>query len=368
MTKVPANVPLAFDVVDKTGRRIGARHHNWIQVRAGETLECNGCHTHTTTAPALPIPHGYSDAPTALNGGAPTGPYDFTGTKLNNFTAKMGETMAEARIRVSCTNASSVFLTTQIACPELSPNVSPVFFDQWADDAMKVASDLSLRYDQLDPAMAAGIPASAGCVTTWDFTCRTIVNYETSIEPLWSLPRTDTATGTLDYTCTVCHNNQDAASAAMVPAGQLDLSSGLRQDNPDRFKSYQDLLIQDDVQWQLVGTALAPVTQDIQLVVNGVPQFQTMVDPMTGLTVFVLDAMGNKIPIMVTVNVPAAEPPSMRVNGALASSRFFDRFTAPGMGTVEHAGLLSAAELRLLYEWLDIGAQYFNNTFDAPPP
>ena len=50
-------------------------------------------------------------------------------------------------------------------------------------------------------------------------------------------------------------------------------------------------------------------------------------------------------------------------NGALASPLFFNRFTTPGMGTVEHAGLLSRAEMRLLYEWLDLGAQYFNNTF-----
>jgi hypothetical protein len=276
----------------------------------------------------------------------------------------MGETMAEARMRVSCTNGSGVFLKTQLGCPQLSPNANPVFFDLWA--AAPVASDLELRYGNLDPAMAAGIPTSLACRFVWNRNCRTIINYETSIDPLWSLPRTDTATGTLDYTCTVCHNNKDAATAPMVPAGQLDLSAGVRQDNPDRFKSYQDLLVQDDVQWQLVGGALTPVTQDIQLVVNGVPQFQTMVDPVTGLTVQVLDAMGNPIPIMVTVNVPANEPPSMSVNGARASSRFFDRFTTPGIGTVEHMGLLSPAELRLLYEWLDIGAQYFNNTFDAP--
>ena len=31
---------------------------------------------------------------------------------------------------------------------------------------------------------------------------------------------------------------------------------------------------------------------------------------------------------------------------------------------VAHTGMLSAAELRLLSEWLDIGAQYFNNPFD----
>ncbi|MBA1331342.1 hypothetical protein QQ73_09315, partial [Candidatus Endoriftia persephone str. Guaymas] len=41
---------------------------------------------------------------------------------------------------------------------------------------------------------------------------------------------------------------------------------------------------------------------------------------------------------------------------------FFDRFAAGG----SHADYLSPAELRLLSEWLDIGAQYWNNPFDIP--
>ena len=44
------------------------------------------------------------------------------------------------------------------------------------------------------------------------------------------------------------------------------------------------------------------------------------------------------------------------------ASRFFTVF-APG-GT--HAGWLTVAELRLVSEWLDIGAQYYNNPFDVP--
>ncbi len=41
---------------------------------------------------------------------------------------------------------------------------------------------------------------------------------------------------------------------------------------------------------------------------------------------------------------------------------FFSKF-APG-GT--HEGRLSAAELRLVSEWVDEGAQYFNDPFVAP--
>jgi hypothetical protein len=40
---------------------------------------------------------------------------------------------------------------------------------------------------------------------------------------------------------------------------------------------------------------------------------------------------------------------------------------APGSGST-HAGYLTPAELRLVSEWLDIGAQYFNNPWDPAVP
>ena len=52
-------------------------------------------------------------------------------------------------------------------------------------------------------------------------------------------------------------------------------------------------------------------------------------------------------------------------NAAL-SNAFLSRF-AVGSGST-HAGFMTPAELRLLSEWLDIGAQYFNNPFDPKAP
>jgi hypothetical protein len=52
-------------------------------------------------------------------------------------------------------------------------------------------------------------------------------------------------------------------------------------------------------------------------------------------------------------------------NGAL-SSAFLARFAA-GSGST-HAGYLSPAELRLISEWSDIGAQFFNDPFDPLAP
>ena len=37
--KVPADVAFALTVLDANGRRIGAAHHNWLQLRAGPGTE-----------------------------------------------------------------------------------------------------------------------------------------------------------------------------------------------------------------------------------------------------------------------------------------------------------------------------------------
>ncbi|MGB5245305.1 MAG: hypothetical protein WBN34_02065, partial [Woeseia sp.] len=57
MVKVPANVALALSVLDAEGHRITARHQNWLQLRPGQLLECNGCHIAQSG-----ISHGRSDA------------------------------------------------------------------------------------------------------------------------------------------------------------------------------------------------------------------------------------------------------------------------------------------------------------------
>jgi hypothetical protein len=48
--------------------------------------------------------------------------------------------------------------------------------------------------------------------------------------------------------------------------------------------------------------------------------------------------------------------------GNARGSRFF-----AVMNDSVHAGMLSTAELRLLSEWLDIGAQYYNDPFPPTP-
>ncbi len=324
--KVPANVPLAISLLDKDGRRIGSRHTNWLQVRPGEVVSCNGCHS-----PTAGMSHGRADAFLPLHSGAPFDGYQYPNT-VGSIFANFGETMAEARTRLDAT--------------ALNPTVDIVYNDAWTDPvAAGRAADtpFSYAYSDLDPAIPAPV-SSPGCLTTWTTGCRIVINYERNIHPLWARDRGAN-------TCTGCHAPTDAAGNPRVPDAQLDLTDGASDQNPDHFKAYRELLFNDNEQ-EVSGGVLADIL--VQATdADGNPLFQTDAngDP-------ILDSNGNMIPIMVTVNVS----PSMSVNGAAASTRFFSIF-APG-GT--HDGRLDPVELKLLAEWLDIGGQYYNNPFDAP--
>jgi hypothetical protein len=73
------------------------------------------------------------------------------------------------------------------------------------------------------------------------------------------------------------------------------------------------------------------------------------------------DIDGNPIEDVVPIPSPAS------VAGARASDEFFERFEDSAANqTVDHYNTLSGAERRLIAEWLDIGAQYYNNPFDVP--
>jgi hypothetical protein len=75
----------------------------------------------------------------------------------------------------------------------------------------------------------------------------------------------------------------------------------------------------------------------------------------------VLDGEGNPVttPVYQMIDGP------MSAGGANASDRFFSRLETENTVDV-HYQALSAIELKMISEWLDIGAQYYNNPFLAP--
>jgi hypothetical protein len=327
--KVPANIPFAISVLDKDGKRITGRHQNWLQVRPGELLTCNGCHE-----PASGTSHGRMDAFDGLYSGAPFDGYIFPNTET--FFGDAAETMAESRTRLDPTAL------------ELSVDIR--YQDVWTDEAAAARpkdAPFDYSYADLDPALMA--PAGSSCQTNWDTLCRIVINYEQHIHPLWNLDRGPS-------TCTTCHTNKDAGGQDMEPVGQLDLTDGASDLNADHFKAYRELVSQD------LEEILDPATGN--LIIREEPVFDQ-----NGQPVFVTDANGDLVldglgnPIQQTQTFPVT--PSMRVAGAALSDQFFSRFSDPA--DTDHFGTLSPAELKLIAEWLDIGGQYYNNPFEVPP-
>ncbi len=324
--KIPAGVPFALDVLDVNGRRISPRHNNWMQIRAGEVLNCNGCHVPAGAQASAPpaISHGRQELFASAWAGAAT-----TGLPFPNsnpaFFANQGETMAEARARVSC----------QTDCAAQLPSVDVLYEDVWTDPVpagRPADAAFNYRYGQL----ATAAPTSATCQSAWSALCRITIHYPDHLQPLWVTPRLVLDAGgavIADNTCVGCHSPADAAGTVRVPAAQLDLSGGASPDEADHFVSYRELLFTDNAQEVNMGAL-----QDI--LVPGPP------DPVTGLPTL----------------VPVPVAPSMSGAGARASGTFFSRFDAGGT----HAGWLTTAELRLIAEWLDIGGQYYNDPFMAP--
>ena len=357
--KVPANVAFQISILDENGRRISNQptpvsffsptHRNWLHVRPGEVMTCNGCHTPQAAAPA--ISHGRRGSFNSVNPGAPAnGSFPNTVAAL---TGTVGQTMAQVRAEDMCqlNNGSS-------AC-NLSVNM--IFADYWTDPVLAgraadtlfgrcyTAISTDVRIDPLDigityncadasatsnaSVLSTPAPVRDSCETSWASQCRITINYTTHIQPLWDLDRLVDPMDPLSVNnrCTTCHQPLDAMNAAQVPAGQLDLRGLPDPNQADHLISYRQLLFTRIAQ-ELNGTMLRD-------------ECRVMRDPLT-------DLCPNDD--FVTVSRPMV-PLNAR------GSRFFT-----AINNATHAGFMNPAELRLISEWLDIGAQYYNDPFLAP--
>lgn len=249
--------------------------------------------------------------------------------------------MAQTRNRLQCRAG---------AC---DPTLDLLFTDVWTDPAMREPdTEFSYRYADLETESPL---SDAACSGSWNVFCRSIIHYEQHIHPLWSLPRPvfdASNTQVDDHTCTLCHDTDDNG-VTVLPDAQLDLSDGPSEDEPDHFAAYRELLVPDNLQQVVDGILvdiLVPQTDE-----NGQPLYET--DDNGEL---VLDGSGNPVPLP-DAPVPVPGGASMEA-GSANNGRFLGLFDPGGV----HAGYLSDAEKRLIAEWLDIGAQYYNDPFMAP--
>jgi hypothetical protein len=367
--KVPANIPLAVEVLDGEGRRIGPRHDNWFQVQPGDTLTCTGCHDLANGGNPPEIhARGDGEAP-SINAGVPgTGQLANTlipGTPAPNpYFGTPGRTLAEVRFDSWSLEQTTPDMPTPTIEPQLDADL--VYRDYWTDPAVR-ARDTKYEYRYTDLLAAMTPPTNSFCIP-WAYNCRVTINYPDHIHEIFQLDRgvdaftplapanpanndpTNTplvvdammTDGIGDDTCVSCHTT---ANGTRLPYGQLDLTSDPNQDPNNRYRSYQQMFQNRQGQFFDAGAmSLQPFT--------------------------VLDANGNP------VNDPAASIAPIMTSAGARRSFFIEKMTGTELeagraiqaGTVDHTAMLSGAELKLISEWLDLGAQNFNDPFDPEAP
>lgn len=352
--RVPANVAFRIAILDANARRIAPNHTSWLQLRPGEVLACNGCHQGGTGTS-----HGRRDlwaadgAFASIWGGASVANTAFPGTGTTSaiLPTCVGETMAQARYAVKCLDDGTADVQDANPTSAAVPSVNVDFTDVWLGGG---PGNASIAYDY--SALNTPPPTSRACASSWNSGCRIVINYAASqpgspsasvaiIEPLWSVSRgTVPVGGTVGAnTCINCHSVRTGpdlpctlvvngvtvsqpVSQVLGPAGALDLSIDPAQDPEVQDRSY-DQLLNGHTSPGNTGMDAATCTQ-----------------------------------------TPATAQPGQAsiTKGSANASRFFDVLSGQAVGTVNHAGFMTPAELRLLSEWVDIGAQYYNNPFNAP--
>ncbi len=321
--KVPANVAFQISVIDANARRLPQfpQHRAWLQLRPGEVLQCNGCHNARTATSTTS--HGRNGLFAPANAGDAS-----------------GNTMAQL-LYGSLTNCGGT-----IACNAATPGLNVIYQGTAAPD-----SPISLTYT---PGLTTALPTSTSCNNSYSSGCRITIDYAASgtgattiwpahIDPLWGPPNP----GGVDrgaHTCTTCHTATRTQDVTCTPAptpgmtvpptpvtvtlqvaadGGLELDPDPAQQVTAQLRAYQQLVSTHTTSSFSLDAACAPVRTDTQV-------------------------SGSIAP------------------GSAAGSRFFRVLAGNPAAPVNHSGFMSPAELRLLSEWVDIGAQYYNNPFAAP--
>lgn len=369
LVKVPSDVAFSIEILDKDGRQISANHNTWLQVRPGETLQCNGCHAPTNTE-VVHGRYGLPQSPASINTGAATAAsfantqrYDALGAPV---VPEMGQTMAEFAAKSTyCTDPTQSNTCYPMKGPEggqnlRDPSVDLIYRDEWSAPAITPAESFAYRYNDLLPPPAtpdqipAPTPAACREENSWNSNCRVVINYEYHIQNFWErerAPLTETDPATLisitSNNCVGCHTNSDMAGNVNVriPSGQLELGRTKVAANA-RMLSYNQLTQGNQRQIQyLYEGALATLIPVCEFEENydWIPQCEVTRDtegkptcagiPVANCPFVILNdvtgeleldaATGNPVPRQ--VQTPFLPPPMNR-GSANNSTRFFDRF------------------------------------------
>ena len=308
--KVPANVSFKLEITDARAHSLNAfpQHRTWLQLRPGEVVQCNGCHNNSTASSTTT--HGRRDLFNSIYPGDAS-----------------GRTMAQELYGTS-TDCSAT------PCDAATPSVDVIYNGTGAPGD----TSINLAYSKLTTP-APDVPTT--CENSWSSVCRITTNYAASaagaantspahIDPLWTVDRgthtcvnCHTATRTQAVTCTPTGGAPMSVTLNVAPAGGLELDADPAQLPTQQMRAYV----------QLVSDHTTPT--------------------------FSLDAA------CVQVRTDVQAPRSI-VPGNANGSPFFPVMGGNTGGTVNHRAFMTASELRLVAEWVDVGAQYYNNPFAAP--
>jgi hypothetical protein len=346
--QVPANVPFTIDIVDVNAKRITAQHTSWLQLLPGETKTCNGCHTTVNKTS-----HGRAGLTNPVNPGAPATGSPFPNTNPAIALTNAGATMAQTLALTTCTANGLTPPGATTPCSQiLSADVT--YDGIWTVGTTPPQADTKISYAYADLTSASPVTAATNpsCVS-WTAQCRVTLHYANASDAAMRLPyiqsvwnaasRSNLVNGVMTPTvCSVCHDPVNAMAMVQVPQGQLDLTGSASNVDTTVVTSYEQVLFAHNAQTLNMG-----VLQDLLVPAPGPP------DPVTGLPT--------------TIMVPVSLAPPMAAGSAAASTTFFRMFDGSFHDPVlDHTGFLSPAELRLIAEWLDIGAQFYNDPFVAP--
>ena len=364
--QVPHDVYFTFEIVNKYDKRVNLiaepdynynylrQHSTPLLLEDGELRECNGCHD-----PSNDIPHARSDIQTAsANPGAPfdESPFPNANPQILAVTARdtMGQTLAYRRADViNLTSTDPLSVTGDVSYEDYW--TSTYLGDQPAPSFVYSLRDLTTPPPVNNPA----------CLTTWTSDCKITINYLEHIQPIWDVCRPQAE----NKSCRSCHDKADNNPAAKCtggggPGGDLVLNGDPDPWNPLEVASYVQLFEPDYYILNSNGDWVLVTDPDTECP-NGI-EGDLSVEPLQG--------------VCITRRI-------MSARGAIPSARFFSLFdddtdddayeveaVDPNTGGKKdlsfHKGMLTPAELRLIAEWLDTGAHYYNDTdkFVLPTP
>jgi hypothetical protein len=242
-----------------------------------------------------------------------------SGTTVNTLPAGLVATLANAH-QPGETMAST---RTRLDPTLLNLSADPVYTDVWADTTkagVVARPSISLKYTgNTNPADDLGTLAPVNGV----------INYPDHIQPLWTRARTG-------GTCVSCHTD----------TVKLDLRADIA--GTGRLVSYEELTLGDPVIDPVTGLPQTRIEEGVPVVVRGAA----------------------------LVNVDASEGEALGLarksrlveimSGESLSSDAGARTTHPNPPNTapDHSAMLSAAEKRLIAEWIDLGSKYYNDPFN----